>query len=130
VKTVVIKSSDFILFSNQVSFVSSHVTRIESSPVQDGDNVTYTFFVNYPSGSGPIQRNLLAGILTAQTVAIETATNLSLSVETSTLAGTPPVAISDQISKAIIVSASNIQASQVYRFCWHGEILELFLRIQ
>ncbi|CAB4015195.1 mucin, partial [Paramuricea clavata] len=98
--------------SDQVSFDSSHVTRIESSPVQDGDNVTYTFFVNYPSGSGPIQRNLLAGILTAQTVAIETATNLSLSVETSTLAATPPVASSDQMSKAIIVSASNIQANQ------------------
>ena len=110
---VVIKSSNFVLFSDQVSFDSSHVTRIESSPVQDGDNVTYTFFVDYPSGNGPIQRNLLAGILNAQTGAIETATSLDLSVETSTLAATPPVASLDQSSKAINVSATNIQENQV-----------------
>jgi hypothetical protein len=108
-----LKSSNFVLFSDQVSLDSSHVTRIESSPVQDGDNVTYNFFVNYPSGNGAIQRNLLAGILTAQTGAIETATTLDLSVETSILAATSPVASSDQSSKAIIVSATNIQANQV-----------------
>jgi hypothetical protein len=110
---LVIKSCTVFLFSDQVSFDSSHVTRIASSPVQDGNNVKYTLFVDYPSGNGPIQRNLLAGILNAQIEAIKNGTSLDLSVETSALAATPPGATADQVSKAIVVSASSIQADQV-----------------
>jgi hypothetical protein len=103
----------FSLFSDQVSFNISHVTRISSSPVQDGNNVSYSFFVDYPSGSGPVQRDLLAGILTIQIEAIKNGTSLDLSVLTSTLAATPPAASAEQTSNAIVVSASSLQASQV-----------------
>ena len=97
-----------------MSFDLPHVTRIESSPVQDGNNVTYDLFVDYPSGNGPIQRNLLAGILTNQIEAIKNGASLDLSVLTSTLAATPPAANSEQMSNAIVVSVtSNIQADQV-----------------
>ena len=106
----------FSLFSDQVSFDISHVTRISSSPVQDGNNVSYSFFVDYPSGSGPVQRDLLAGILTIQIEAIKNGTSLDLSVLTSTLAATPPAASAEQTSNATVVSASSIQASQV-EFC-------------
>ena len=98
-----------------MSFDSSHVTRIASSPVQDGENANYSLFVDYPSGNGPLQRNLLAGILTNQIEALKTATSLDLSVETSTLAVTPTTASTDQLERSITLSASGIQADQVCR---------------
>ncbi|XP_028408014.1 uncharacterized protein LOC114530617 [Dendronephthya gigantea] len=99
--------------SDQVSFGLSNVTRIAGSPVQDGDNVTYTFFVNYPSGNKTVQRNLLAGILAERLAQLRNATELDISLKTSTLAPKPSsTATADQISNAVNISARNVQAEK------------------
>ena len=100
-------------FSVESSFNSSHVLRIESSPVQDGDDANYTLFVNYPSYKGPVQLNLLAGIISVNLKSIENETKLNLQVETSVLAPSPPTAILDQASNSIILFASHVNAQEV-----------------
>ena len=65
--------------------------------MQNGDNVTYALFVDYPSGSGSVQQNLLAGILAAQRESIENETCLKMEIVTSTLAPSPPVANTSQL---------------------------------
>ncbi|XP_028416182.1 uncharacterized protein LOC114539806 [Dendronephthya gigantea] len=100
------------LTSGSVSFNFSHVTRNASSPEPDGDNSTYTLFVNYPSGNGPIQLNFLAGILTEELRNIESETSLKLQVETSTLAPSPPSASQEQLSNAVTMNVSNTKADE------------------
>ena len=101
-----------VMTSDQPSFQASHVTRNESSPVQSGDNLTYTLFVDYPSGSGSVQQNLLAGILAAQAESIENETNLEIEIITSTLASSPPVSNPDQTSQSVTIIARGIIAAQ------------------
>jgi hypothetical protein len=81
--------------------------------VQDGDDVLYSFFVDYPSGNGPIQYNLLAGILTIQLENIENEMNLDIEIQSSILAPLPPSPSADQTSKAVTVAISSIQADEV-----------------
>ena len=99
--------------NSSTAFQASNVTRNDSSPVQAGAGAVYTLFVVYPSGKGPVQKNLLAGILTFQLENIKNETNLDIQVTTSILAPSPPVATSDQASESVNVTASNIQADQV-----------------
>ena len=87
--------------------------------MQDGNDSVYSFFVEYPSGSGPIQFNLLAGILYIQLDNIENETNAELRVLSSMLAPLPPSSSSEQNSSAVTVSASNAQDSQVNNACLH-----------
>ena len=87
--------------------------------MQDGNDSVYSFFVEYPSGSEPIQFNLLAGILYIQRDNIENETNAELRVLSSMLAPLPPSSSSEQNSSAVTVSASNAQDSQVYNACLH-----------
>lgn len=102
--------------SDQVMFDLSHVTRNGSSPVQDGNGSVYAMFVDQPSGNGAMQFNLLAGILSAQLESIEADVNLQLQVQSSVLAPSPPSASTDQLSKAVTVATSSIQAAQVCSF--------------
>ena len=94
-------------------FQASHVTRIQSSPVQSGDNVIYTLFVDYPSGSGPVHQNLLAGILAFQRESIENETRLKMEIITSTLAPTPPVADQEKTSQSVTIIARGVMAVEV-----------------
>ena len=103
------------LYSDQTSFDLSHVTRISSSPSQNGNNATYNLFVTYPSRSGPVPRNLLAGILSSQLATINDVTELRLLVQTSSAAYSPPEATTSQTKEAVLVVASNLQANQVRR---------------
>ncbi len=100
-------------FNSPTAFGASSVTRIQSSPVQAGNGAIYTLFVVYPSGEGPMQYNLLAGILTFQLEKIKKETSLDIQVNTSILAPSPPAATPDQISKSVTVNASSTQAPQV-----------------
>ena len=100
-------------FSAEPSFNSSHVIRIESSPVQHGDDANYTLFVNYPSDKGPVQLNLLAGIISVNLKSIENETKLNLQVETSVLAPSLPSATPEQASNSIILFASHVNAQEV-----------------
>ena len=100
-------------FSDLTSFSPSNVTRIQSSPVQDGYHVIYTLFVDYPSGRGPIQQNLLAAILTIRLENIENETNMRLEIITSILAPSPPAADSNKTDESVTMVARNINASQV-----------------
>ena len=102
--------------SDQVMFDLSHVIRNGSSPVQNGSDSIYAMFVDQASGSGAIQYNLLAEILSIQLESIEADVNFQLEVQSSILAPSPPVASTDQLSKAITVATSSIQASQVCSF--------------
>ena len=71
------------------------------------------FFVDYPSGNGPLPQNLLAGILINQLPGIQSATGLQLFVRTSAAATPPPSANATQIAAAVKVAILNFQASQV-----------------
>ena len=73
--------------------------------------------MDYPSRSGPMQYNLLAGILTIQRETIETETSLDIKIQSSILAPPPPSPSLDQTSKVITVAISSIQADEV-RFFW------------
>ena len=100
-------------YSDQTSFELSHVTRISASPSQNDNNATYNLFANYPSGSGPVPRNILAGILSSELATINGATGLQLLVQTSSAADSPPEETSSQNEETVVVVASNIQADKV-----------------
>ena len=96
-------------FSNETSFSRSHVTRTADSPKQDGNDAVYSFFVDYPSESGPIQYNLVAGILSMFVAEIKNQSNFDVQVLSSNLAPSPPESSSVQNSSAVTLSASNIE---------------------
>ena len=107
-------------FSNEASFSLSHVTRTADSPKQDGNNALYSFFVDYPSESGPIQHNLVAGILRMFVAEIKNQSNFDVQVLSSNLAPSPPESSSVQNSSAVTLSASNIENNaslDVSTFC-------------
>ena len=70
-------------------------------------------FANYPSGSGPVPRNILAGILSSELATINDATGLQLLVQTSSAADSPLDETSSQNEETVVVVASNIQADKV-----------------
>ena len=74
--------------------------------------MNYTLFVDYPSGYGPIQRNLLAGILSIKLEYIKNETNFDIEVLTSILAQPPPP--SEQMPNAVTVAASGVRAQEVF----------------
>jgi hypothetical protein len=70
-------------------------------------------FVDYPSGRGPIQQNLLAAILTIRLENIENETNMRLEIITSILAPSPTAPDSNKTGESVTMVARNINASQV-----------------
>ena len=84
--------------------------------MQNGTGAEYTLFVNYPSGNGPVQHNLLAGIISVDLQGIKNETGLNLRLESSALAPHAPHENSEQTSNAIVIIISGVEASQVYLF--------------
>jgi hypothetical protein len=83
--------------------------------VQNGNDVNYTLFVDYPLGNGPIQHNLLAGILSIQLEYIKNETNFDIEVLSSILAPPPPPPTSsEQMSNAVTVAASGAPSQEVF----------------
>ncbi|XP_046852402.1 uncharacterized protein LOC124445696 isoform X2 [Xenia sp. Carnegie-2017] len=98
------------VFESQSTFYSSQVIRLKDSPVQDGADATYTFFVNYlPPRNSPIQRNFLAGILMSKIKELQTETKFDLMVNTSTLAAPATAAANNN---TVIVAVLNFTADQ------------------
>lgn len=103
-----------ITFNSQSTFYSSQVIRLKDSPVQDGADATYTFFVNYlPPRNSPIQRNFLAGILMSKIEELQKETKFDLMVNTSTLAAPATAAANNN---TVIVAVLNFTADQVRIF--------------
>ena len=72
-----------------------------------------SFYVDLPSGSGPLLKIVLASILTTQRRVLQSSLNQMVAVITSGAPATPPTASPGQTINRVTVQISSFQADEV-----------------
>ena len=102
----------------------SHVQRTEGSPTQNGINADLSFYVNYPSGSGPVIQSILASIVSIELNAIQLQSGLTLTLLTSPLPPAPPTPSAEQLNNSVQIELLNTQADQVMNILFEAKFRE------
>ena len=103
-----------VFFSSQ-RFDIDNIARLPNNPIQSGENVQVSFYVNRPSNTADpvVLQNVLASMLVIRESDLESALSQQVQIQTSAAPATPPSATSEQTTNSVVIRISSFDANRV-----------------
>ena len=99
-------------FSSQ-SFDLDDITRLPGNPIQNGENIDVSFYVNHPAKSDPVNQLVLASMLVTSKADLQSALSQEVIIHTSAELASLPIASSSQTNNSVVIRISSHDTSQV-----------------
>ena len=103
-----------VFFSSQ-RFDIDNIARLQNNPIQSGENVQVSFYVNRPSNTADpvVLQSVLASMLVIRESDLESALSQQVQIQTSAAPATPPTATSEQTTNSVVIRISSFDANRV-----------------